>query len=218
MKTRIVHLKNPSGNVTAGPLSLRCPSCGQMGSFSPIKQASDVRDSSGQKNPSLGHRRCPNPRCHAHVFVVHQNREIIASYPPQRIDFDSNNVPGRVSGALKEAITCHAEGCFSAAAIMVRKTLEELCSDRNADGDNLYTRLESLRDKVLLPPELMDGLQDLRLLGNDAAHIEAQVYDDIGEAEVLLAVDVVKEVLKGVYQVGDLVRRLRARAQKSTDG
>ena len=50
---------------------------------------------------------------------------------------------------------------------MVRKTLEELCRDRQAQGPNLKDRIKALGTKVVLPTELLDGLDDLRLLGND---------------------------------------------------
>jgi hypothetical protein len=184
-----------------------------MGSFEPIPKAADVIDPSSSNAPWLGHRMCPNPDCRAHVFVIHASRKLLASYPPQRIDFDPKNIPEAITASLNEAITCHAESCFTASAIMVRKTLEELCADQEVEGDDLYSRIESLQEKVLLPKQLMSGLQELRLLGNDAAHVEAKVFDDIGEEEVVLAIDVTKEILKGVYQVGDLVERLRARQQ-----
>ena len=58
--------------------------------------------------------------------------------------------------------------------------------------------------------ELLEALDDLRLLGNDAAHVESQVYNQVGKDEVELALDVTKEVLKSVYQYADLLNRLRA--------
>jgi hypothetical protein len=74
--------------------------------------------------------------------------------------------------------------------MMVRRTLEELC-DQGAEGDDLKKRLRALRDKVILPEALLDGLNELRLLGNDATHVEARLYDDIGKEEAELALGVV---------------------------
>lgn len=51
---------------------------------------------------------------------------------------------------------------------------------------------------VVLPKRLLDGLDDLRLLGNDAAHIESRVYDEIGNEEVEVAIEVTKEIVKAV--------------------
>jgi len=98
---------------------------------------------------------------------------------------------------------------------MVRRTLEEICVDRAATGKTLKDRVSALSKTVILPPALISGLDSLRLLGNDAAHVEAKEYTRIGKTEVELAIDVTKEVLKSVYQLQDLVARLEA-LKKST--
>jgi hypothetical protein len=134
---------------------------------------------------------------------------VVVSYPAERIDFDTTNIPPSVVSALEEAITCHANRCFVAAAIMVRKTLEELCKSRSAKGANLKDRIKDLATKIVVPNELVDGLDDLRLLGNDAAHIESTEYDKVGQEEVEVGTEFTKEVLKAVYQYSALLSRLR---------
>jgi hypothetical protein len=158
----------------------------------------------------MGQRRCPNPECQAHLFFAHQNGKIVVSYPPELIDFDPVNLPPSVLAAFEEAISCHANRCFIAAAMMVRKTLEELCLERQATGENLKARIRSLGTKVVLPQELLDGLDDLRLLGNDAAHIESQEFNKVGQEEIEIGMEFAKEVLKAVYQYSALLSRLRA--------
>jgi len=93
--------------------------------------------------------------------------------------------------------------------MLIRKTLEELCSDRGAKGSNLKERISQLGNKVVLPKELLAGLDNLRLLGNDAAHIESQNYNQVGKDEVEIALAVTKEVLKAVYQYSSLVSQLQ---------
>lgn len=131
-------------------------------------------------------------------------------FPAETIDFDATNIPAGVVASFEEAIKCHASQCFVAAAIMVRKTLEELCRDRQATGDNLKARIRALGAKVVLPQELLEGLDDLRLLGNDAAHIESQEYEKVGKEEVEVGIEFTKEVLKAVFQYSALLGRLRA--------
>jgi hypothetical protein len=99
---------------------------------------------------------------------------------------------------------------------MVRKTLEALCKDRNAVGPTLKKRIEALANKVVLPAELLAGLDDLRLLGNDAAHIESQEYEKVGQEEVEVSIEFTKEVLKAVYQYSALLNKLRALKKKPT--
>ena len=192
----------------AGVISMRCPACGQLGVFQPAV----VEDLMSDGN-RFGHRVCPGPDCHAHVFVILSNADLarpVVSYPAQRIDFDTSDIPPKIVAALEEAIGCHANRCFVAAAIMVRKTLEELCDDRGASGRDLKARLDDLRGRVPVPEELVTGLHELRLLGNDAAHLELKDFDGIDQSAVALAIDVVKEVLKRVYQSKILIERLRA--------
>ncbi len=63
---------------------------------------------------------------------------------------------------------------------------------------------------MVLPNDLLDATDELRILGNDAAHVEAKVYDSVGKGEADVAIDLAKELLKGAYQYSSLVDRLRA--------
>ena len=187
-------------------LSLRCPECRQLGTFEAVND--QVIYLTASPHTYLGHRRCPNHTCHAHVFVVWRSGKVIVSYPPERIDFDASSIPEAVLHSFEEALTCHANTAYVAAAIMVRRTLEDLCADQKAKGKDLKERIKVLGSKVVLPTGLLAGLDSLRLLGNDAAHVEANVYEKVGKEEVELAIDVTKEVLKAVYQLDSLVARL----------
>ena len=40
--------------------------------------------------------------------------------------------------------------------------------------------------------------------------IEAKTYDSIGESELEIAIELTKEILKAVYQLDDLLAKLRA--------
>jgi hypothetical protein len=197
-------------------LKLRCPNpnCRQLGSFGP-PAGTDIPDlglrteGSDPRGVILGHRICPNPRCLTHVFVLHDGNSVIASYPPERIDFDARGIPATVTATLEEALECHANRCFMATAILIRKTLEQLCEEKGSQGANLRERIGNLKTRIIIPEDLFGALDDLRLLGNDAAHIESRTYNDIGREEVEAALELTKEILKAVYQYADLLNRLR---------
>lgn len=194
--------------VAGDRLSLPCPHCGRNGTFEPIP---NIQDLHVPPKHWLGQRRCPNPECQAHLFYIAGDKhQVLRTYPPLRIDFDSAGIPDRLRKSLLEAITCHAEECYVAAAIMVRRCLEELCDDRKAQGSNLKERIAALRTTVVLPKALFDAMDELRLLGNDAAHIEAKVFDQVGKPEIEAAIEVTKEILKAVYQLDSLVKKLQA--------
>ena len=180
-------------------ISIRCPGCGQIGTFESIG-IGDIY----QGTYLVGLRRCPNDECHTAVLFIKQGKIIIQTFPFLRIDFDKTNIPGKILISLEEAITCHSNQCYIASAIMIRKTLDLLCIDRGAKGDNLKERIKSLGNKILIPKELLDGMDDLRLLGNDAAHIESQAFDSVGKEEVEIGIEFTKEILKAVYQYASI--------------
>ena len=159
---------------------------------------------------SCGQRMCPNPTCHGHLFVVLKNAILIKTYPPVRADFNSDSVPEDVKTTFEEALDCHANGCFVAAAIMVRRTLEEICHERGTKGDKLNARIKDLESKIVLPRELIEAMNELRLLGNDAAHIEAKTFRNISREELDVAIEFTKEIIKGLYQYSALLDRMRS--------
>jgi hypothetical protein len=192
-------------NTGQGPLiKMRCPGCGHTGTFERITPDS---------NPSrtsmwFGQRRCPDPQCSTHIFYIHDGSKL-TTFPPEVIDFKKDNIPVSIAATFEEALTCHANNCFVAAAIMIRKTLEVLAADRGAEGDNLKKRLKDLGTKILIPKELIDGMDELRLLGNDAAHIESNTFANIGAAEIEVSIEFTKELLKAVFQYEALLGKLR---------
>lgn len=188
-------------------ISIRCPWCRRQGVLEPM--AEDVR-LAHPPHTYFCHRRCPNPACHGYIFVVLDHQQLpVDAFPPESIDFDSTGLPATVLATITEAIQCHANGCYVAAAIMIRKTLELLCEDRGATGANLKERIRQLRSRVVMPTELLDGLDHLRLLGNDAAHVNSLTYANVGREEVEVGIDVTKEVLKSMYQYNAIVDRLK---------
>jgi hypothetical protein len=153
-------------------------------------------------------------KCKGIVFVIENLKGIVEIEPPQLLDFNPEGLPPRLAQALQEAVACHAAGAYRAAAMMVRRLLEVICEENNVAGANLHQRLESLRNAVVLPQPLFDAMDELKALGNDAAHVEARAYDNIGEAEAEDSIELAKEILKSLYQLKGLIARLQARKNK----
>jgi hypothetical protein len=200
---------NQSGSAP-NTVSIRCPRCKQVGTFDHLRP--DLVMGGPGTVYLCGERLCPNPTCKCVIFSVWDQKttRLAETFPSERLDFDATNIPANITNALEEAITCHSSQCFIASAIMVRKCLEELCHERGATGANLKARLKNLGTNTILPQELLDGLDDLRLLGNDAAHIESQEFNSIGKDEVEIGIEFAKEVLKAVYQYSELLKKLRS--------
>ncbi|AZO46209.1 DUF4145 domain-containing protein [Mesorhizobium sp. M7D.F.Ca.US.005.01.1.1] len=201
-------------------INVRCPACRHVGSFSHVglndaNSAVIEKSESGRYVPigtrMFGIRVCPNTECNSVLFFARQSPGGAAvTFPPEVIDFDASNLPPGILASLEEAVKCHASGCYRASALMVRRTLEELCEDKKAVGSNLKARVAALSAVAIIPSELLNAADELRILGNDAAHIEAKDYDKIGEVEAELAIELAKELLKAVYQYTSLLSRLTA--------
>jgi hypothetical protein len=196
-------------------LPIVCPECAREGNFRPVDNDLSlvIPDGvgGGITGISVGHRFCPSKACSTHVFVVYDRAgEVMRTFPAGRIDFDIVGVPEKIRKAFDEALTSAANECYVAAGMLIRKTLEAVCEDRAAQGKDLKAKISDLKTKVTLPAELFDAMDHLRLLGNDAAHIEAKTYDDVGKEEVLAGIDLTKEIIKATYQYKGLLGRLQA--------
>jgi hypothetical protein len=190
-------------------IDLRCPKCRKHSVFTPFKTIPDLGIQSDSKGYIAGHRKCPDRECSTYVFFIYYEPENkLVTFPTEFLDFDATDVPQLVVDALQEAIKCFANDCFVAAAIMVRKTLEELCNDHGVKGKNLKEKIQNLKTAVLLPVDLLNGIDDLRLLGNDAAHVESHIFNDVGKPEVEAAIEVTKELIKSLYQYKAIIQKL----------
>jgi hypothetical protein len=195
------------------PVQMRCPYCRKEGTFDVRTGDLEITLIGNQPTGDVtGERLCPNPTCRGLVYVVYTyaTEEIVVSYPPELIDFDATNLPSEVSKPLEEAVACHAQQCYPASAVMARRTLECICEDQGAKGKDLYARIEALAETVVLPAGMIDALHNLRLLGNDAVHVEARVFAEVGKAEAEAAINVTKMIIQAAYQMESLLSELEA--------
>jgi hypothetical protein len=198
--------------------NMRCPHCMHMGAFTTALQFdlqiqhTELRGGApfGIGVSTVGIRVCPNADCMGIVLVAIDSTGKATVLPREVLDFDPNGIPASIASSLEEAVKCHSAQCYKASALMVRRVLEELCEDRGAVGTNLKERIIALSKVIVIPKELTDAADHLRLLGNDAAHIEGKTYESIGEPEVRIAIDLTKELLKAAYQYKGLLSQLMA--------
>ncbi len=204
-------------NANQKPVSIRCPHCRELGSFDVAHTPTQFAYRKAISSPPgtavffASIRICPNDKCRGLVFVIQCGNEVVEIEPPELIDFSTDDLPRDLQATLKEAVACHGAGAYRAAAMMVRRLLEEICDANGATGDSLHRRLIALKSKIILPQDLFDAMFELKALGNDAAHIQAKAYNTIGKEEAADSIELAKEILKALYQLKGLVSRLQAR-------
>ena len=87
-------------------VSLRCPGCRQIGTFDGFLEF-DAQSQSGGRPCIAGLRLCPNPSCRALIFfvwdMVAAPPKLMASYPPERLDFDATNIPASYNQGVRRS-------------------------------------------------------------------------------------------------------------------
>lgn len=79
-------------------------------------------------------------------------------------------VPDPLRRSFQEARTCLHAGCYLAAALMCRRTLEGLCHHHGAGKGNLASGLVKLHEQKIIDDRLFEWAEALRGDGNLAAH------------------------------------------------
>jgi hypothetical protein len=94
---------------------------------------------------------------------------------PQRIypsdEFHINPIiPEHLRKSLKESIQCLRANSYTATVIMCRRTIEGFCKIKGVNGSNLAKSIEKLKGKEIINSQLYEWANELRLIGNEAAH------------------------------------------------
>ncbi|XHX77044.1 MAG: DUF4145 domain-containing protein [Stenomitos frigidus ULC029] len=90
------------------------------------------------------------------------------------------------------ALSCQAPVL---AGMGLRALLETVCKEKEAIGNDLLKKIDSLGSKGILTPASAAILHKIRTLGNAAAH-EVKPHSD---KQLALAMDIVEHLLKDVY-------------------
>lgn len=110
----------------------------------------------------------------------------------------SPHVPDALRREHAEARRCFSAKAYTAAAVMVRRTLEGVCVDQGMSSGNtsrskpLFKMLEQLKNEGKIDGRLFEWAQELRVLGNQGAHYTGtsvsreDAADGLALAEALL--------------------------------
>jgi hypothetical protein len=104
-------------------------------------------------------------------------------------------LPPKIRQIYDETLTALSVSAPILAAIGLRALVETVCKEKNADGHDLFKKIDSLVDKRVLTPMGANILHKIRTIGNAAAH-EVKPHS---ESQLLLALDIVEHLLKDVF-------------------
>jgi hypothetical protein len=122
---------------------------------------------------------CTCPRCHGPLLAAEeyygrdQGEEIWSDawrlFPPPDKAL-SVSVPRTIRVAYAEAQACFRAKAYAAAVLMCRKALEAAAQERGVKTGRLKDALKELKDRDEIDGRLYEWANELRAMGNAAAH------------------------------------------------
>ena len=104
-------------------------------------------------------------------------------------------IPTEVRRIYQETIKALNNECPVLAGIGLRALIESVCKEKNANGNNLYEKIDDLVANNILTPTGSVILHKIRNLGNASAH-EVRPHSP---EQLFLAMDVIQHLLQDVY-------------------
>lgn len=114
-------------------------------------------------------------------------------FPNDRESYREPGVPEKVAKNFTEALNCYAANLPYGAAVVGRRTLQIALMDKGAPDTTLVEQIKQMPDDVL-PSNFKKAAHHVRLVGNDAAHVDEVTGTD---ADRLLRF--VEQVLHQLY-------------------
>ena len=123
-------------------------------------------------------------------------------------------VPEHIRLGYREAALCFNSGSNTATAIMGRRTIEAICLERWATKSSLAKMVKELRERGVIAPQLLEWADQLRYVGNDAAH---NVDEFISREDAQDVLEFVRAIVEYVYVFTHAFDRFKERRQRQAE-
>lgn len=157
------------------------------------------------------------PKCEG-VFLHVAATSEPSGFPYEAMLFPAPNrrgipgLPEPVRRTFSSAQSCFETGNFESCVVMCRKCLEAMCVFLGAQNGVLAERLRSLRDSGRIESRLYEWADELRLVGNGAAH---DVDIRILKQDAVDSLYFVEAILLYVFALDQRFRDFQARRQEA---
>jgi len=140
-------------------------------------------------------------------YISPEEHEVL--YPRER-DVLPEHVPPPIRRAFESALSCFRAGAYEPCAIMCRKSLEALCRELGQSDGTLAQRLSQLSESGRIDQRLASWANELRLVGNDAAH---NVDFEVSQEDATDGLDFVEAILQNIFVLEHKFSEFTARRQ-----
>lgn len=158
----------------------------------------------------IGDVRCTN--CGATLTVTILNGELKVTPINKTFEITSiPNAPSNVTSDVSEAQICHAVGAYKACVVMCRRSLEQVCDDKSAQGRLLHDKIHYLQGQGIISSEIFGIFEEIRYFGNYGAHPNDDLLGDVTKDDSSSVLEITLHTVKHIYDVPETIRRLRSR-------
>ena len=126
-------------------------------------------------------------------FEITRKQYPLVNINHTRIDLPWST-PKDIRTVYEETSNALSTGLTTLGAVGIRLIVELLCKAEGAIGDNLESKIESLRDQHLVSPQVADTIHGIRFFGNEVVHGSSAKYH-----ELRTAWEVINVMLSYVY-------------------
>jgi hypothetical protein len=117
-------------------------------------------------------------------------------------------IPEKLQKSLLECIQCFKVEAHTATAIMCRRTLEGFCALKGVEEKNLDKSIKKLKDEGAINEQLYEWANQLRLVGNEAAHNIDANFSSVDAKDIL---DFTIAILDFTYSFKDKFDKFKER-------
>jgi hypothetical protein len=198
---------------------ITCPFCFERGNFKVTFHAEKKKPNESKKL-NFDTLECGN--CKGYVMALwsageHSDLYDVRVLPwPLKLDKYPKHWPDTVGRFWLQAHRNLRDENWDATAVMARSSLQAALRDKSAKGKTLRDEIVDLADQGILPPIMRDWSDNVRELGNDAAHPKP----DQPATSAQDAKDVVRFLdflLEYLYDVPHRIEQYRARKNEEDD-
>jgi hypothetical protein len=160
------------------------------------------------------------PACHGTLLATYEYHEFLT---PEGVEYQllypndrglPVGLPDAIAKSYNAAQTVRSIEA-NAFGVLLRRVLELVCSDRNAQGRTLNQQLQDLARRNEIPEKLVNVANSIRNLGNVGAH---PGLGELTSSEVPILDDLTRAILEYVYSAPLLARRAEERLAQLRSG
>lgn len=137
--------------------------------------------------------------CQQHFLAMrldNQHGKILKTYPNKLPKPVNNLVINSVKKDFEEALLCQSVGAYRGAAVLARRAVQSICLDKGAKkGENLHKQIKELFDKNIITQAIKDWGDEVRYIGNDAAHPNKEEVSKEDSEDILELLESLCDVL-----------------------